>query len=536
MTTCAAKIQKNGSLSVANSISQEQNGSKSAFQFVDKRPEAIAQRQLQDMADNSPQVKQLRAFQAVSASDRAQPVQKIENNTGLPDQLKIGLESISGVSLDDVKVHPNSDKPAQLDAHAYAQGSDIHLGPGQETHLPHEAWHVVQQKQGRVKPTIQVKGSVNVNDDAELENEADVMGAKALQKKHATATAAVVNQSPMNTAQRKPDDGDKYDAELSEIISSLKTLQESEEVKADPEEVEEIARYIEQASDILRGADARAKQALIENAKTGSSTIHDGEQADAATPELQMKAANPMPVQRVLGLALGLTVAAGIGYGIYRIIQNRARMPAPAQGIQGIPTTRAGFGQTLRLGGLTTGELSNEEIGAEVRRRTSRNHDILFQQLTDDNNVTNIAQLIQNVRDDDSLCMGTLCHDLTRFLIQQRTTVRPTIEQLQGLTGANEIQYDLNSDDSLEQILAGALPGTSVYLGSTEAMSGHTFTVVGVNRGRVIVADRQPANPIAALKYASTVEAEARLSRSLHPDQQGAIDREFSGRLILNQF
>jgi hypothetical protein len=27
--------------------------------------------------------------------------------------------------------------------------------PGQEQHLPHEAWHVVQQKQGRVKPTGQ---------------------------------------------------------------------------------------------------------------------------------------------------------------------------------------------------------------------------------------------------------------------------------------------------------------------------------------------------------------------------------------------
>ncbi|MEM7041075.1 MAG: DUF4157 domain-containing protein [Bacteroidota bacterium] len=36
-------------------------------------------------------------------------------------------------------------------AHAYDQGTDIHIGPGQEKHLPHEAWHVVQQKQGRVR-------------------------------------------------------------------------------------------------------------------------------------------------------------------------------------------------------------------------------------------------------------------------------------------------------------------------------------------------------------------------------------------------
>jgi hypothetical protein len=101
------------------------------------------------------------------------------NNTGLPDNLKSGIENISGFAMDDVKVHYNSDKPAQLQAHAYAQGTDIHLGSGQEKHLPHEAWHVVQQKQGRVQPTMQLKGKVNVNDDAGLETEADVMGAKA---------------------------------------------------------------------------------------------------------------------------------------------------------------------------------------------------------------------------------------------------------------------------------------------------------------------------------------------------------------------
>ena len=105
-----------------------------------------------------------------------------QNNGGLPAQLKSGMESISGVDLSDVNVHYNSAKPAQLQAHAYAQGSDIHLGAGQEQHLPHEAWHVVQQKQGRVQPTTQLKGNVEVNDDPGLENEADVMGAKAMAK------------------------------------------------------------------------------------------------------------------------------------------------------------------------------------------------------------------------------------------------------------------------------------------------------------------------------------------------------------------
>ena len=113
------------------------------------------------------------------------PVQRLAasappNRTGLPDGLKAGIENLSGMSLDHVRVHRNSAAPAQLDAHAYAQGSDIHLAPGQEQHLPHEAWHVVQQAQGRVRPTMQMKAGVPINDDGGLEHEADVMGRRAL--------------------------------------------------------------------------------------------------------------------------------------------------------------------------------------------------------------------------------------------------------------------------------------------------------------------------------------------------------------------
>lgn len=82
--------------------------------------------------------------------------------------------------MSSVQVKRNSPEPAKVGAHAYAQGNQIHLAPGQEKHLPHEAWHVVQQAQGRVKPTTSVNGKA-VNDDVGLEKEADVMGAKAMQ-------------------------------------------------------------------------------------------------------------------------------------------------------------------------------------------------------------------------------------------------------------------------------------------------------------------------------------------------------------------
>ena len=112
-----------------------------------------------------------------SAQSGVSPSQSV-NRTGLPDDLKAGVESLSRHSMDDVRVHYNSPRPAQLKALAYAQGTNIHVAPGQQKHLPHEAWHVAQQKAGRVKPTMQLRG-IGVNDDARLEHEADVMGRRA---------------------------------------------------------------------------------------------------------------------------------------------------------------------------------------------------------------------------------------------------------------------------------------------------------------------------------------------------------------------
>ncbi|MEB3349299.1 MAG: DUF4157 domain-containing protein [Cyanobacteriota bacterium] len=108
------------------------------------------------------------------------PATPAPNRTGMTDGLKSGIEALSGLTMDHVRVHYNSEKPAQLNAHAYAQGSDIHLAPGQDRHLPHEAWHLVQQAQGRVQPTLQLNGGVAVNDDPSLEHEADQMGERAL--------------------------------------------------------------------------------------------------------------------------------------------------------------------------------------------------------------------------------------------------------------------------------------------------------------------------------------------------------------------
>ena len=134
-------------------------------------------------------------LKAAAAALQCQPT---DSAGGLPAGLKTGIESLSGFDMSDVRVHANSSRPAEIGALAYTQGKEIHLGPGQQKHLPHEAWHLVQQRQGRVKPTMQAKG-VAINDDQSLEMEADVMGEKArkgnAEQKKASLQSAASYQS-----------------------------------------------------------------------------------------------------------------------------------------------------------------------------------------------------------------------------------------------------------------------------------------------------------------------------------------------------
>ncbi|MGK0455461.1 MAG: hypothetical protein ACJAYY_002959, partial [Paraglaciecola sp.] len=139
MNTYADQTEENKSESVASAVSQMQTRDEPTFEFMDSRSEAVAQRKLQHIADGSLQVSQLKSFQEMAdnsfqAKEVAQlqlradtfsgqqhpTIQREENDTGLPDNLKTGMENLTGHSMDDVKVHRNSDKPAQLNAHAYA--------------------------------------------------------------------------------------------------------------------------------------------------------------------------------------------------------------------------------------------------------------------------------------------------------------------------------------------------------------------------------------------------------------------------------
>lgn len=178
--------------------------------LADTNPRLHPSKVIQTMADNSRQSGPAIRLQAM-ADDYAleqQPViqAKQESQGGsnsLSEGLIAGIRALSGHSLHNVALNLNSSIPAGFNAHALTQGNSIHVAPGQEKHIPHEAWHVVQQREGRVKPTMQMKG-VDINDDAALEKEADVMGARAEQFQRKAGTSGDHLGNFNNTTKEAP--------------------------------------------------------------------------------------------------------------------------------------------------------------------------------------------------------------------------------------------------------------------------------------------------------------------------------------------
>lgn len=103
----------------------------------------------------------------------------------IPEDVQAKMDGAFGTDFSAVRIHQGPQAEA-MGALAYTQGTDIHFAPGQyspgsqrgQELLGHELAHVVQQSQGRVQATMQAKGA-GINDDAQLEREADEMGARA---------------------------------------------------------------------------------------------------------------------------------------------------------------------------------------------------------------------------------------------------------------------------------------------------------------------------------------------------------------------
>lgn len=112
------------------------------------------------------------------------PLRQKSGGLPLPSDVRAKMETAFGADFSDVRVHIGQEA-SSLGAIAYTWGTNIHFAPGQynphslqgQKLLGHELWHVVQQKNGRVKNPF--GGGVAVVQDHALEAEADRMGIKA---------------------------------------------------------------------------------------------------------------------------------------------------------------------------------------------------------------------------------------------------------------------------------------------------------------------------------------------------------------------
>jgi hypothetical protein len=60
----------------------------------------------------------------------------------LPEQLRAGIERMSGGDLSGVQIHSNSALPASVGALADTRAQNIHLAPAEDHHLPRESRHM----------------------------------------------------------------------------------------------------------------------------------------------------------------------------------------------------------------------------------------------------------------------------------------------------------------------------------------------------------------------------------------------------------
>lgn len=102
MNTYTNKTQGSHSQSATEGLSQMQVSCESTFQLVDNRPEALAQRKLQEMANNSPQGKQSAQLKARADRHSAHPLHKTLSATSMGQiaQRKEALEHKPATGLD----------------------------------------------------------------------------------------------------------------------------------------------------------------------------------------------------------------------------------------------------------------------------------------------------------------------------------------------------------------------------------------------------------------------------------------------------
>lgn len=122
---------------------------------------------------------------AKPAASGERPVATSGPGKPMPAAVQAKMEDAFSFDFSAVRIHEGSEAQS-VGAVAYTQGADIHFAPGHydpnsqhgQRLLGHELAHVVQQVQGRVRPTTQTE-HVAINDEPSLEREADELGARS---------------------------------------------------------------------------------------------------------------------------------------------------------------------------------------------------------------------------------------------------------------------------------------------------------------------------------------------------------------------
>lgn len=150
--------------------------------------------------------------QVMEQTFEAEPTQmKTDSNAALPNDVQAKMENSFDTDFSDVDIHTESQTAKNMGALAFTQGSNVHFAPGQfkpdtrqgQELIGHEFAHVVQQRQGRVEANTQV-GKFPVNNNTQLEAEADVLGQKAARWDHPAQTKMGTSGFPSLNSANQP--------------------------------------------------------------------------------------------------------------------------------------------------------------------------------------------------------------------------------------------------------------------------------------------------------------------------------------------
>lgn len=131
------------------------------------------------------------------------------------------------MDLSDVRIHRNNSEPDRLKAHVFTRGAGVFLATGKDNYLTHEAWHAVQQKQGRVQANFSFKGLL-ISNSRSLESEAD----RIAQRMTSMPVSMTKNTPLLNKVHRS-------------ASKSIPQLAPNQEGTADPQHLIDFVRRLE---------------------------------------------------------------------------------------------------------------------------------------------------------------------------------------------------------------------------------------------------------------------------------------------------